>query len=94
MEQCTRSLPDPFSNLEYHEEFQHVDVLLSNGKTIKTLKITYNQSNGGTLVLDGNNVASKTVVEVNGNTITFSVDSTTGKTNGQVKVTAIEVVYE
>ena len=66
----------------------------AEGKTIKTIKITYSQNNGGTLTNGGTNVASNDVVTVNASSITFGTASTTGKTNGQVRITEITVVYE
>lgn len=62
--------------------------------TIKSVKITYTVSNTGILTLNGSNVTSETVVEVNANSITFGVGNTGTKNNGQVRVTAIEVVYQ
>ena len=61
--------------------------------TILSVKITYNISNSGTLTYNGN-IASGTVVDVNASTITFGVGNTGDKTNGQVRVTAIEVNYQ
>jgi len=66
----------------------------ASGKTIISVKITYNISNSGVLTLNGSNIGSNTVVEVNAESITFGVGNTGTKTNGQVKITAIEVVYK
>ena len=57
------------------------------------MKITYSISNTGVLTLNGSNIASGKVVNVNANTVTFGVGNTGTATNGQVKITAIEVVY-
>lgn len=67
---------------------------ISSEKTIISIKITYNISNSGTLVANEANVASGEILSVNSSTITFSVGNTGTKTNGQVKITAIEIVYQ
>ncbi len=59
-----------------------------------SVKFTYNQSNGGTLVFNGNNVASGEEVEVSGLSAAFTVASTTGATNAQVKIKAVSVTYK
>lgn len=71
-----------------------VTINAKSGYTIKTVKFTYNQSNSGTLLYSSTVIKSGTVHAVNAQNVTFSVGSTTSATNGQVKVTAIEVVYQ
>ena len=66
----------------------------SETRTIVSVKITYTVSNTGILTLNGSNVESNTVVPVNALSIEFSVGNTGEATNGQVKITAIEVVVE
>lgn len=64
------------------------------GKTIATIKITYISNKTGVLTLNGANVASDEVVNVNASTITFSVGNTSADvTNGQARITAIEVLF-
>ena len=77
----------------YQTESAKITITAANGKTIKSVKITYNISNTGTLKNGTTNVSSGTMVQVNNGTITFSVGNTGSATNGQVKITAIEVVY-
>ena len=66
----------------------------TTGKKIVSVKITYASQNTGCLTLNGSNITSGAVVEVNASTITFSVGNTGSATNGQARITAIEVVYE
>lgn len=66
----------------------------NNGNIILKLKITYSNSNSGTLLLGETAIASDQEVTVTNNTIAFTIGSTEGKTNGQVKITAITIVYE
>ena len=78
----------------YQSESPKITISAAEGKTIVSVKITYAVKNTGVLVLDGTNVASGTVVNVNANSVTFSVGNTGSATNGQVKITAIEVIYQ
>ena len=64
------------------------------GKSIVSVKVSYASEKTGVLTFNGKNIASDTVVAVNANSITFGVGNTDATvTNGQVRVTAIEVVY-
>lgn len=65
----------------------------NEGYSIVSVKVTYTLKNGGTLLNGTTVVASIDVVSVNADTITLSMGNTQGKTNGQVIITAIEVVY-
>ena len=77
----------------YQNENPSVVITAAEGKTIASVKITYSIKNDGTLTLNGENIASGTVVNVNASSVTFSVGNTGTKTNGQAQITAIEVVY-
>ena len=77
----------------YQNEAPTVTISAAEGYTIVSVKVTYSVKNGGTLTLGTENIASKTLVEVNGTSVTFSVGNTGDKTNGQAQITAIEVVY-
>ena len=78
----------------YQNETPSVTITAAEGKTIVSVKITYSVKNSGTLTLNGEAVASDTVVAVNANSVTFSVGNTGTKTNGQAQITAIEVIYQ
>ena len=77
----------------YQNESPSIVVAAAEGYTISSVKITYEINKTGILTLDGANVESDTVVEVNGDSVTFSVGNTGTATNGQVRITALEVVY-
>jgi hypothetical protein len=77
----------------YQSGTPQITVTAAEGKTILSVKITYASHNTGVLTLDGANVSSDTVVEVNASSITFSVGNTGSATNGQARITAIEVIY-
>ena len=70
-----------------------ITITAAEGKTIKSVKITYASNNSGCLTYNGENVSSDTVVYANGSTITLTVGNTGSATNGQARITAIEVVY-
>lgn len=78
----------------YQSENPNLTITASEGYTIKTVKITYNIKNNGVLTYNSSNVTSGTAVTVNATSISFGVGNTSTATNGQVKVTAIEVVYQ
>lgn len=78
----------------YQAEVASITVKAAEGKTIISVKITYLTKNNTDTILNGEEViASETVVTVNGNSITFTVGNTGDKTNGQVRITGIEIVY-
>ena len=68
-------------------------ITASNNATIVSVKITYIIEKTGILTLNGKNITSGTVVEVNDSEIVFGVGNTGTATNGQVRITGIEVVY-
>lgn len=78
----------------YQTESPTLTITAAEGYIIKTVKITYNINKTGVLTLSGSNITSGTEVSVNAASIAFGVGNTGGQINGQVKVTAIEVVYQ
>ena len=78
----------------YQNENPSVVIEAADGMIIETVKITYNNKNTGTLTLNGDNVASDDVITVDASSVTFSVGNTGTATNGQVRITAIEVTYK
>ena len=79
----------------YQSESSTLTIWVEKGLTIHSVKITYTVKNTGILILDGEQIASDVVVEgIEDSFVTFSVSATdSSKTNGQVQITAIEVVY-
>lgn len=77
----------------YQNESPAIKIAAKEGLTIVSVKITYATKNSGVLTNGSENVKSDTVVNVNASSITFGVGNTGDKTNGQVKITAIEIVY-
>lgn len=78
----------------YQTENPTLTVSAGEGYVIKSVKITYKSSNGGVLLNNEKQVMTNDTCDVNANTITYTVGNTGSATNGQVKVTAIEVVYQ
>ena len=60
---------------------------------IVSIQISYISNKTGCLTFDGANIATDTVVSVNGTTATFGVGNTGSATNGQARVTKITIVY-
>lgn len=78
----------------YQNENATLTISAVEGYTINTVKIEYTVDNAGVLTHNDSNIATGTVVEVNASSIQFGVGNTGSATNGQVRITAIEVVYQ
>ena len=76
-----------------YQSYQGTITFNSESRNIKTIKITFTKGNNGYLDYNGTQVDNNDVVTVNGKSATFTAKTTTsGKSNGQAKITAIEVV--
>lgn len=71
-----------------------VTISAIEGYTISTVKFTYKYSNSGVLLKGTTQIKSGDVDTVNAQYVTYTVGRTGGTNQGQVKVTAIEVVYQ
>ena len=71
-----------------------VTVSAASGYTIQSVKFTYSVSKTGTLKKDTEIVSSGTVDVVDASSVTYKVGNTGDVTNGQVRITAVEVVYQ
>lgn len=78
----------------YQSESPSLTITAGNGCKILSVTVTYTAANTGVLTLNGVNVDSGTAVDVNSESITFSVGNTGSATNGQARITAIDIVYE
>lgn len=76
----------------YQNENPSITIAAPNGKKIVSIKITYNSNSGGILTKGETKIASGEVVSVNAISVEFSVGNTGTATNGQARITAIEVV--
>lgn len=77
----------------YQNKGGNVIVTVAEGCELKSVKIAYKSSNNGTLLDEGTAIASGFEVTCSGTSKTFTVGNTGDATNGQVKVTAVDVVY-
>lgn len=77
----------------YQADTTSIVVKAAEGKTITSVKITYISQNTGVLTQGTTQIESGSVVTVNANSITFGVGNSGTATNGQVRITAIEVIY-
>ena len=72
----------------------NVIIKVANGCSLKSVKLTFTAANNGILVDDSSNaLTSGTAVEVSGTSVEFTVGNSGEATNGQIKVTAVEVTY-
>ena len=77
----------------YQAESAIIVIQAAEGKTIVCVMITYAVKNDGVLTCGDAQFESGTMIIVNGNSITLGVGNTGTKANGQVQITAIEVIY-
>ena len=66
----------------------------STTKTIKTIKITFEAQKTGTLLLNDTVIESDAVTEINASTAEFTVGNSGTARNGQIRISAIEVVLK
>ena len=80
----------------YQSENPTITVTVKTGYTIISVKFTYSVDKTGVLTSadKATNYPSDTKIDVNADTISFTVGNTASVTNGQVRITAIEVVYK
>lgn len=78
----------------YQAQNGDLTVTVPDGYSLVSVKFTYNNSNGGSLYDGSTAVSSNAVQTLSGQSKTYTVGSTTGKTNGQVRLTSIEVTYK
>ena len=69
-----------------------VKISAKAGYVIEKLTLTFNTSNNGTL--DGGNVKSGVEKNVNAQSVSYKIGHSTGKKNGQIRITAISVTYK
>ena len=76
----------------YQNESPKLTISTTAGE-LKSVKFTFTNSNNGTLLYNSTALTSGTAVEVTGTSATFSVGNSGSDTNGQIRITKIEVVY-
>ena len=78
----------------YENKNGNVIISVANGCELKSVKLTFSPSNNGVL-LDSQNeeVKSGTAYSVSGSSVTYTVSSTGSDGKGQIRITAVEVVY-
>jgi uncharacterized protein YjdB len=78
----------------YQNQGGNAIVTVAEGCELVSVKFTYANSNNGVLKdAEDNQVKSGTTVSVSGSSVTYTVGNTGDATNGQVRVTAVEIVY-
>jgi len=78
----------------YQNKDGNVIITVAEGCELKSVKLTFTVSNNGALLDSSNNtIQSGTAYSVSGTSVTYVVGNTNNQTNGQVKITAVEVVY-
>lgn len=78
----------------YQTENATLTISAKDGYVINSVKVTYSVSNSGILKKGDTQIITGTTDTVNATSVTYSVGNSGSATNGQVRVTAIEVVYQ
>lgn len=71
-----------------------VTIEVPSGKSLETVKFTFTAGNNGKLSYGSTQLTSDNAVTVSGTSASFTVGNTNNKTNGQIKITAVEVTYK
>lgn len=69
-----------------------VKISAKEGYIIEKFTLTFGTSNYGTL--DGGNIKSGTEYNVNAQSVSYKIGHSSGKNNGQIRITAISVTYK
>ena len=77
----------------YQTESATLTISASGEYEIVSVKISYVSDKTGCLTYNSANVATGTLIEVGASSITYGVGNTGTATNGQARITAIEVIY-
>ena len=77
----------------YQSENSILSIVSTNGNIV-SVKATYLNEKNGTLILNGENISSGSVVSINDTFIQFGVGTTENVTNAQVRITSIEIIYQ
>ena len=77
----------------YQSESAKLTLTAAEGCTITSVKITYTSDKTGVLKYNSSTVSSGSALSVNASSVVLSVGNSGSATNGQVRVTAIEITY-
>ena len=77
----------------YEESNGGFSLSVTTGYTLKSASFTYTANNKGVLKYNSTNYTSGTSVSLSGTSASFTIGHTSGSSNGNIKITAIEVTY-
>ena len=77
----------------YQHEYPILTITAPEGKTIKTVKISYISQKGGVLTHDSVHIETDELIYVDDYLITFEVSNSGDELKGQARITAIEISY-
>lgn len=78
----------------YQNKGGNVTVSVAEGCELQSVKLTYVTTNNGILLdAEGAQVANNETRTVSGSSVTYTVGNSSTNTNGQVRITGVEVVY-
>ena len=77
----------------YQNKSGNAIVTAASGCTLTSVKFTFGNSNTGALFDGENQMTSGTAVSASGSSVTYTVGNSSSATNGQIRITAVEVKY-
>ena len=90
---CGSFWSDPREWRLYQNKSGNAIVTATNGCSLTSVKFIFTYSNTGTLLNNGAAIKSGTAVSATGTSVTYTVGNSGSATNGQIRITAIEVSY-
>lgn len=77
----------------YQNKSGNAIVTAASGCTLTSVKFTFSVSNTGALLNGSDAMTSETAVSASGSSATYTVGNSSTATNGQIRITAVEVKY-
>ncbi|MBR4809643.1 MAG: hypothetical protein IK031_05125 [Bacteroidales bacterium] len=77
----------------YQAKGGNLTIKVASGCSLKSVKLTFNVSNTGVLKEGDKVIESGTAMDVTGTSVYYTVGNSGTATNGQIKITAVEVKY-
>ena len=90
---CGSFWSDPREWRLYQNKSGNAIVTATNGCSLTSVNFTFTYSNTGTLLNNGASMTSGTAVSASGTSATYTIGNSGSATNGQIRITAIEVSY-
>ena len=78
----------------YQNKSGNITITAATGYQLVSIKLTFSATNGGILTDGTNTITSGATQTVSGSSVTYTVANSGTNANGQIRITAFEVVYQ